>query len=239
MTSYKRVMLKLSGEMFQGDKDSGIDFAALKKTAERIKKFKEESGVQLTIVVGAGNIWRFRDSDGSGIDRVTADKMGMLATIMNGMALSKALNNLGVASVCLSGFSAPQLCEDYDVDLGRECLAEDDVVICAGGTTNPYFTTDSAAVLRALELECDVLLKGTKVDGVYSADPNKDDSAVRYEELTYQEAIEQNLQVMDSTAVAMARDNELPMLVFAFADDEALMGILKDPKLGTLVKSSN
>ncbi|PIZ73905.1 UMP kinase [Candidatus Peregrinibacteria bacterium CG_4_10_14_0_2_um_filter_41_8] len=235
MTKYKRVMLKLSGEMFLGSDEAGINFDQLKKVAKRIVEFKQKNEIELAIVVGAGNIWRFRDSDGSGIDRVTADKMGMLATILNGVALASAINDLEQSAVCLSGFSAPQLVMDFDAAMGREFLEDDTIVVLAGGTTNPYFTTDSAAVLRGLELNCDVLLKGTKVDGVYDADPMKNPDAKRYSQLTYQDAIEQNLEVMDLTAVALARDNSLPMLVFAFADENALMNVLNDNSLGTLV----
>lgn len=232
----KSVLLKLSGEMFLSDEQgSGIDFDALHKLAKRLVEFKKKNKVKLAIVVGAGNIWRYRNSDGSGIKRVVADQMGMLATVLNGVALASAIQQEGLSATCLSAFSVPQLVTDYDPVMAKELFEEDEILILSGGTANPYFTTDSAAVLRALELECDLLLKGTKVDGVYSADPFKDKTATRYSNVSYNEVIAKELKVMDQTAFALAREQELPIVVFDFTDEEALLKILKDPTLGTVV----
>lgn len=231
----KSVLLKLSGEMFLGPEGAGINFKALHQVAKRLVAFKKANRVKLAIVVGGGNIWRFRDSEGSGISRVVADQMGMLATVLNGVALASAIREVGVDSVCLSAFSVPKLVEDYDPVLAQEMFEDDAVLVLSGGTANPYFTTDSAAVLRALELNCDLLLKGTKVDGVYSADPEKDMNAERYTTISYDEVIAQELKVMDQTAFALAREQELPIIVFDFENEETLPKILKETTLGTVI----
>ncbi len=232
----KRVMLKLSGEMFQTEAGSasGIDFEQLKLVAKRLFDFKKSNNLQLAIVVGGGNFWRFRDSHGSGIDHVQADQMGMQATVLNAVALQSALRNLGDQA---QAFTAVQngLAPDYNVEDAKICLEDDMTVICAGGTGNPFFTTDSAAVLRALELECELLLKGTKVDGVYSADPNKDPKAERFATLSFDEVMKRKLEVMDFTAFALANEQKLSILVFDFANQETLTKILDKPELGTLV----
>lgn len=235
----ERVMLKLSGEMLQipgSETAAGIDFPQLHQIAERLYQFKKENQVDLAIVVGAGNFWRYRDSDGSGIERVQADKMGIHATMMNAVALAAALNQVGDQALALSAVDAPNLLESYDVGIAREMLAEGMTVVCAGGTGNPYFTTDSAAVLRALELDCDLLLKGTKVDGVYSADPEKEPDAERFDQLSYDQVIDMKLRVMDLTAFTLAMDNQLPILVFDFANEQSFANILSDTSLGTLIK---
>jgi uridylate kinase len=231
----KRVMLKISGEMFVGDKESGIDFGALKSVAAGVAKFREQTGLELCITVGAGNLWRYRDSMGSGIDRVKADQMGMAATNLNGVALASALMEIGVPATALTGFSTPGLVADYERDWALEMVEDGHVVVLCGGTGNPFFTTDSSAVLRALELNCDLFMKGTKVDGVYDKDPKKHNDAKKFEELSYAQVLEMGLEVMDLTAVSLAKDNSLPMLVFEFNDTEVLLSVLKNNKLGTLV----
>lgn len=237
MTSaYKRIMLKLSGEALSKDGASqGLHQPTLHDVAKRIAEVSR-SGVQLVVVVGGGNIWRFRDTKGSGIERTASDAMGMLATIMNAVALQAALESFGAQSRVLSAIDVPQLVEPYIRRKAIRHLEKGRVVICAGGTGNPYFTTDSAAALRALELNCDIILKATNVDGIYDKDPNKHADAVKYEHLTFQQAIEQHLNVMDQTAFSLCQEQNLPICVFNFASETSLAQAVSGQHVGTVVK---
>lgn len=229
-------MLKVSGEVFMNDDGGPFDHKKYERVAKAIIDLIKNEDVQVAVVVGAGNIWRYRDNKDTNMDRVASDKMGMLATNMNAKNLEFHLQQSGIGAIALSAFEAENV-DMYDVNLAREALNDGEVVVLAGGTGNPYFTTDSAAALRALELECDVLMKATKVDGVYTADPMKDKNAERYDTLTYDKALAENLQVMDLAAVALCRDNELPVLVFDFTDPDNLDKVYKDSNLGTLITS--
>jgi uridylate kinase len=233
--AYKRIMLKLSGEALSkaGD-EQGIHQPTLYGVAEAISAVAK-SGVQLVIVVGGGNIWRYRDTKGSGIERTASDAMGMLATIMNSVALQAALETFGSQTRVLSSIQVPQLAEPYIRRRAIRHLEKNRVVICAGGTGNPFFTTDSAAALRALELSCECVLKATNVDGIYDKDPNKNKDAKMYTELTYQEAIEKHLNVMDQAAFSLCQDSNLPIRVFNFTDVGNLKKVVEGEKIGTLV----
>ena len=228
-------MLKLSGESLAGSKKLGIDADALNSYATDIRELTDQ-GVETTVVLGGGNIFRGLQGVASGVDRVHGDQMGMLATIINSMALQSALEGMGVKAKVLSGVPVETMCEKMSRKRALELLSEGYVVIIAGGTGNPFFTTDSAAALRALEVRADVFLKGTRVNGIYSADPEKDKDAVRYDTLTYDEALEKNLKVMDSTAFALCKENTLPIIVFNVNEKGALYDIVvKGQMRGTLV----
>lgn len=234
MASPKRVMIKLSGELFAREDGFGLAHDALETVAKSVKQVVD-GGFEVAVVVGGGNIWRFRDTQDSGIERTSSDAIGMLATIMNAVGLQSALESLGQYTRVCSAVDVPQLAEPYIKRKAVRHLEKGRVVICAGGTGNPYFTTDSAAALRALELQCDVLLKGTNVDGVYDKDPQKHKDAVKYDDLTYQEAIEQHLNVMDQAAFSLCSDQKLPIRVFKFAPGDSLLKAAKGEKIGTLV----
>ncbi len=212
------------------DDESRSDLEFIKKTL--IKVMADGT----VIVVGGGNIWRYRDTKGSGIERTASDAMGMLATIMNSVALQAALESFGAQTRVLSAISVPQLAEPYIRRRAIRHLEKGRVVICAGGTGNPFCTTDSAAALRALELNCDVVLKATNVDGIYDKDPNKHSDAVKYDTLTYQEAIEQHLNVMDQAAFSMCQEQKLPIIVFNFNEEANLHKAVKGETVGTIVK---
>lgn len=233
MATYKRIMLKLSGEVFSGN-ESNIDRDTLDAVATSIAEVVA-SGIQLAIVVGGGNIWRYRDMKTVGIERAVSDGMGMLATIMNSVALQSALEHIGCHTRVLSAVNVPQLAEPYIRRRALRHLEKGRVVICAGGTGNPYFTTDSAAALRASELECNVLLKGTDVDGIYDKDPDMHPDATLFTTLPYQEAIAKNLGVMDQAAFSLCREQELPIRVFNFFKKGALLDAAKGEAVGTLV----
>jgi len=230
----KRVMIKLSGELFAREDGFGLGQDQLQKVAKAIKEVVDAK-FQVAVVVGGGNIWRFRDTQDSGIERTASDAIGMLATIMNGVGLQSALENLGQYTRVCSAIDVPQLAEPYIRRKAVRHLEKGRVVICAGGTGNPYFTTDSAAALRALELQCDVLLKATNVDGVYDKDPNKHTDATKYDELTFQKAIEKHLNVMDQAAFSLCMDQNLPIRVFKFGEKGALLKAAKGEAIGTLV----
>ncbi len=233
-TTYKRIMLKLSGEVFCGPQDYGINRPTLDAVAKQILAVSE-LGLEIVIVVGGGNIWRFRDTKDSGIERTASDAMGMLATIMNSVALQSALEALGAETRVLSAVDVPQLAEPFIKRRALRHLEKKRIVICSGGTGNPYFTTDSAAALRSLELSCDVLLKATNVDGVYDKDPRTNPDAVMYDELTYAKAMENHLAVMDQAAFSLCEDQGLPIVVFNFFKDGLLLKAAKGEKVGTLV----
>jgi len=227
-------MLKLSGEALSTPGGFGLDSTKLKEVAASIKRVSDE-GIQLAIVVGGGNIWRYRDSKESGFERTASDAMGMLATIMNSVGLQSALEDLEQYTRICSSIDVPQLAEPYLRRRAIRHMEKGRIVLCAGGTGNPYFTTDSAAALRALELGCEIILKATNVDGVYDKDPDKHKDAKKYDELTFQEAIEKNLSVMDQAAFSLCRDQKLPIRVFNFSDRDNLLKAAIGKDIGTLV----
>ncbi len=231
-TKYKRILLKISGEALAGDAKIGINDEVLKEISTSIKAVSD-LGVQVAVVVGGGNFWRGRSSEQ--MDRVTADHMGMLATLMNSLALSDALEQLGAVTRVLSAIEVRQMAEPYIRKRAIRHLEKGRIVIFACGTGNPYFSTDSGAALRATEIGADVLLKATMVDGVYDKDPKKFPDAVKYEKVTYDEVLKNDLKVMDATAAAHCRDNRTKMLVFSMEDPENIVRIVKGENLGTLV----
>ncbi len=231
---YRRVLLKLSGEALMGDAEYGIDPVTLARLATEIRQVSEQ-GCQIGVVVGGGNIFRGAGLAAKGMDRVTGDHMGMLATVMNALAMQDALEQAGVTARVMSAIKINEVCEDFIRRRAIRHLEKGRVVIFAAGTGNPFFTTDSAAALRAIEIGAGLLLKATKVDGIYSADPAQDPSATRYEELSYQDVIERNLQVMDTAAFALCRDHDIPLRVFDLDRAGALEQILHGQRIGTLV----
>ncbi len=214
---FKRICLKLSGEALMGGESFGLDPAVVSRVAEEIKQV-HESGIQMCIVIGGGNIFRGVMGASQGMDRTSSDYMGMLATVINALALQNALERIGVMARVQSAIPMETVCESYIRRRAISHLNKGRVVIFAAGTGNPYFTTDTTAVLRASEMNCDVLLKGTKVDGIYSADPFKNPEATRYDHLTYEMVIRDRLNVMDMAAIALARDNNLPLMVFSIKE---------------------
>ena len=234
-SKYKRILLKLSGEALMGQQDFGIDSDVLAKTASEVVK-QQKSGTQVALVIGGGNIFRGAGLAQGGIDRVSADQMGMLATVMNALAMQDAIKKLGINCRVMSGLKIDQLGEEYSAIKAREYLSQGDVVIFAAGTGNPYFTTDTAASLRAIEIQADLLLKATKVDGIYDSDPMKNPDAVRYESLSFNEAVAKELGVMDLTAMVLCRENNMPLCVFDMFEAGALEKIINgDKTTGTLV----
>jgi uridylate kinase len=234
--AYKRILLKLSGEALMGSESFGIDPKVLARFAVEIRDIRD-AGVQVGLVIGGGNIFRGAGLASGGMDRVTADHMGMLATLMNALALQDALERLGVYARVMSGMRVNQVCEDYIRRRAVRHLEKGRVCIFAAGTGNPFFTTDTTAVLRAAELGAQAVLKGTDVDGVYSADPKKDPAATRYDRLTHAEAITRGLQVMDATAFALARENRMPIIVFSIRDQGAIRAALQGEGRSTIVDS--
>ena len=230
----RRILLKISGEALSGDNGFGIDPSVLSNTAKAIRAVQNE-GVQTVLVIGGGNIFRGAALQKAGFDRVTGDQMGMLATIMNGLAMREELKAQGGKCVLMSAYGVPSISTQYSATLGREILDSGSSLIVAGGTGNPFLTTDTAAVLRAVELQCSEVLKATKVDGVYTADPFKDKSAQKYDTLSFDEVIEKQLEVMDLTAFALARDHHMPIRVFSMGKDGAFMRAAKGESEGTLV----
>ena len=231
---YSRVLVKLSGEALMGQGDYGIDAAVLKRIAGELEEIAG-SGVQLAVVVGGGNIFRGAGLARDGMDRVTADHMGMLATVMNALAMQDALENRGLHARVMSAIRINAVCEDYIRRRAVRHLEKGRVVICAAGTGNPFFTTDTAAALRAIEIDADVLLKATKVDGVYSADPVHNPAAVRYARLTFDRVLTEKLSVMDATAIVMCRDNHLPLQVFNLNNPGDLTRAVRGDEVGTVV----
>ena len=215
---YRRVLLKLSGEALVGEHAYGLDPKVVTRLANEVKAV-HSVGVQICLVIGGGNIFRGLAGAAQGMERATADYMGMLATVINSLAMQSALERHGVVTRVLSAISMQAVCEPYIRRRAIRHMEKGRVVIFAAGTGNPFFTTDTAAALRASEMECDALLKATKVDGVYSADPNKDRTATRYERLTYLDVLSRDLQVMDATAISLARENRIPILVFSIHNE--------------------
>ena len=218
---YKRILLKLSGEGLMGDKSFGMSAEVIRDLAGQIKKV-HDSGVEVCIVVGGGNIFRGAKEASKGMNRTVADQVGMLATVMNALYIQNALEAEGSPARVLSGLSIPQVCETYMYRRALRHLEKGRIIIFAGGTGNPYFTTDTGAALRASEMQCDALLKATQVDGVYDADPRQDQNARKYETVSYDEVIQKGLAVMDLTAVSLARENRIPIVVFSQHGPSAL-----------------
>jgi uridylate kinase len=232
---YKRILLKLSGEALQGsNKETHIDPAMLEQYSEEIKRVKEK-GVELAIVIGGGNIFRGGEADVLGIDRVQGDYMGMLATVINAMALQSALERHGLYTRLMSGIKMEQVCEPFIRRRAIRHLEKGRIVIFGAGIGNPYFTTDSTASLRAIEIQANVVLKGTRVDGVYSKDPEKFTDAVRYSKLSFQEAYEKNLNIMDMTAFTLCMENKLPIIVFDMNKKGNLLKVAMGEEAGTLI----
>lgn len=233
--AYRRILLKLSGEALLGDADYGIDPEVLRRLAAEVHALIDR-GVEVALVIGGGNIFRGAGLAASGMDRVSADHMGMLATVMNGLAMQDALEHEGVFTRVMSAVKINQVCEDYIRRRAVRHLEKGRVVILAAGTGNPFFTTDSAASLRAVEIGADVMLKATKVDGVYSSDPVTDTGAFRYERLTYDRVLDERLSVMDATAIVMCRDQDMPIIVFDINRPGALASIVDGENVGTRVE---
>ena len=231
---YHRILLKLSGEALSGMNGSGIDPDRARDIANRVKEVRE-LGVDVAIVIGAGNLWRGKVGLDSGMDRATADYMGMLATVMNALALMDALESMGVMTRVQSAIEMRSVAEPYIRRRAIRHLEKGRVVIFGGGTGNPYFSTDTAAALRAMEIDADVVIKATKVDGVYDKDPVKNADAVKFDHLTYIETLNLRLEVMDSTAISLCMENKLPILVLNLWDQDALKGALLGKHAGTLV----
>ncbi|TDJ35768.1 MAG: UMP kinase [Gammaproteobacteria bacterium] len=231
---YRRVLLKLSGEALMGKLDYGIDPDILTRIAGDMKEIVR-SGVQLAVVIGGGNIFRGAGLAAAGMDRVTGDNMGMLATVINALALQDALEHLGIYARVMSAIKVNEVCEDYIRRRAVRHLEKGRVIICAAGTGNPFFTTDSAASLRAAEIGADIVLKATKVDGVYSADPMEDPNAEYFSELTYDEVIERKLKVMDTSAIVLCRERGIPLRIFNLNQEGALLGVMRGEAIGTLI----
>ena len=232
--AYKRVLLKLSGEALMGSRQYGIDPLRLSEYANDIKEALAE-GIQIAIVIGGGNIYRGVAAASNGMERVQGDHMGMLATVINGLALQSALENEGVPTRLQSAIKINEVAEPFIRRKAMRHLEKGRVVIFGGGTGNPYFTTDSAAVLRAIEIEADVILKGTRVDGIYTADPEKDASASKYSSISFDDVIKKGLKVMDTTAFTLSQENELPIIVFDMNKKGNLIKILSGEEIGTTV----
>ena len=231
---YKRVLLKLSGEALMGNQQYGIDPQRLDDYAEEIANAVRE-GAQIAIVIGGGNIFRGLQGASKGIDRVQGDSMGMLATVINSIAIQSTLQAKGIKTVLLSGLYIDKIAETMSGPKAIEYLENGYVVVIGGGTGNPYFTTDTGSALRAIEIKADIILKGTRVDGIYTADPEKNPSATKYESITYDEAYNKNLKVMDLTAFTMCKENNMPMLVFDMNTKGNLTKVLSGENIGTLV----
>ena len=232
---YRRVLLKISGEALMGEQNYGIDVDVARMVGEELKAV-QELGVQIAVVVGGGNIFRGVSRSAGNMDRSSADYIGMLATVMNAVVLQDALEKLGVQTRVMSAIDIPQLAEPFIRRRAVRHLEKNRIVIFAAGTGNPYFTTDSAAALRALEIKADIILKATKVEGVYTADPMKDSAAVRYDSITYQQVLERQLKVMDASAISLCMDNNLPIVVFNMRQAGNITRVVKgEPGVGTRV----
>ena len=232
---YQRIMLKLSGESLMGQQKFGITAEMLQHYALQIRELRE-MGAEIAVVIGGGNIFRGLQSESSGIDGVTGDYMGMLATVINGLALQSALEGIGVQTRLMTALKMESVAEPYIRRRAIRHLEKGRVVICAAGTGNPFFTTDSAAALRANEIKADVILKGTRVDGIYSADPEKDPMAVKFDKLTFARVISLGLEVMDMTAFTLCAENNMPIIVFDINQPDNLRGIVLGENVGTLVE---
>jgi uridylate kinase len=234
---YKRVVLKLSGEALKGSAASGIDFSVLQFISREVQQLLE-LGVQVGLVIGGGNIWRGTNAEGTGLDRATADYMGMLATIMNGLALQSAFEQVGLEARAMSALRLDEVCEPYIRQRALEHLRRNRVVIFVGGTGLPYFTTDTVAALRAVEVGADIFLKGTNVDAVYSGDPRTDKTAAPYRQLGYDQFLADHLKAMDATAVSLCRENHLPILLFNMNKPGNIVRAVMQGDIGTLIKEA-
>lgn len=232
---FKRIMLKISGEGLAGTDKTGIDTAVVMKTARQIAEL-QKAGVQICVVIGGGNFFRGAKNAGKMMDRSVADQIGMLATVMNAMTLKSALESISVSAAVFSGLNIPQLCDAYNFRNSIKAVSENQVVIFAGGTGSPYFTTDTGAALRAIEMHCDILLKATQVDGVYDSDPRYNPQAKRYDEITFSEVLEKNLNVLDMTAAAMAKDADLPVMIFALNNENSIVNAVYGKEKCTIIK---
>ncbi len=233
---YTRVLLKISGEALMGAQDYGIDTETVNRVAKEVAD-AHAKGLQIGLVIGAGNIFRGLSAQGSGIERSSADYMGMLATVMNALAMQSALEQLGVDTRVQSAIPMPTVCEPYIRRKAARHMEKGRVVIFAAGTGNPYFTTDTAAALRAAEMDCDALLKGTQVDGVYDSDPKINPDAKRYDTLSYQKVLADDLRVMDTSAVSLMRDNQIPIIVFSLHEPGALDRVMAGDGTATIITS--
>jgi len=231
---YNRILLKLSGESLMGDKSYGIDPQKVQEFVEEVKQVYD-LGVEIALVIGGGNIFRGLSEAGQQMDRTQGDFMGMLATVINGMALQSVLIKNGVDTELLSGLKIDKIADEVSPLKAKKAMAAAKIVIFAGGTGNPFFTTDTGAVLRALEIDADAVLKGTRVDGIYDKDPEKHPDAVKYERISYDETLEKNLKIMDSTAFALAKDNALPIVVFDMNTKGNLLKVVQGAPIGTVV----
>ena len=236
--AYRRVLLKLSGEALMGDEDYGIDPKVIGRLAREVIEARD-AGAEIALVIGGGNIFRGAGLAAGGMDRVTGDQMGMLATVINALAMQDALEKLGAKCRVMSALKINDVCEDYIRRCAVRHLEKGRIAIFAAGTGNPFFTTDSGAALRAIEINADLLLKATKVDGVYDKDPKKHADAVKLERLSYDEVIAKNLQVMDTAAFALCRDADMPLRVFDMGQSGVLLRILRGENIGTLVRGRN
>jgi uridylate kinase len=235
--NYRRVLLKVSGEALMGSQSYGIDIATVDRIAADVKQ-AVDAGTQLCMVIGGGNIFRGLSGAARGIDRATADYMGMLATVMNALAMQAALERSGLPSRVQSAIPMSTVCEPYIRRRAIRHMEKGRVVIFAAGTGNPFFTTDTAAALRAAEMNCDAMLKGTQVDGVYSADPKRVPNAERYDSLSYHEVLSRDLQVMDASAISLSRENGIPIIVFSIQDSGALASVLRGAGRSTIIRDS-
>ena len=233
---YKRILLKFSGEALMGDGEFGLDADTLKKVVGEVKSLRD-LGVEVGIVVGGGNIFRGAQIEGSGIQRTTGDHMGMMATVINALALRDVIESMGMKSQVLSAMSIEGVSTGFNANAVKKQLANGEVLVFAAGTGSPFFTTDTAAALRGVEIDADIVLKATKVDGIYNADPVKDTTATRYQSLSYDEVIQKNLQVMDMTAFVLCRDHKMPIRVFDMFKPNAVIRIVQGEDEGTLVSS--
>ncbi|MAJ37826.1 MAG: UMP kinase [Flavobacteriaceae bacterium] len=231
---YKRILLKLSGEALMGQQNYGIDSSRMKEYAQEIKKVQEEN-VEIAIVIGGGNIFRGLAAAGQGMDRVQGDHMGMLATVINALALQSALENEGISTRVQTAIKIDEVAEPFIRRRAIRHLEKGRVVIFGAGTGNPYFTTDSAAVLRAIEIDADVILKGTRVDGIYNADPEKDEHAKKYNNITFEDVLSKGLKVMDTTAFTLSQENNLPIVVFDMNTKNNLFKVVSGEPIGTTV----
>lgn len=236
MAKYNRILLKLSGEALMGDQQYGIDNNRMLQYCEEVRVIASQ-GVEVAVVIGGGNIYRGMQSENSGIDRVQGDHMGMLATMINGLAIQSGMESVGLKTRLLSAIKMEQIAEPFIRRRAVRHLEKGRIVIFGAGTGNPYFTTDTAASLRAIEIEADVILKGTRVDGIYTADPEKDASATKFDTLSFSDAIDKNLNVMDMTAFTLCRENNVPIIVFDMNKPGNLQRVISGEKVGTLVEA--
>jgi uridylate kinase len=232
--AFKRILLKVSGEALMGEKEFGIDSNVLSKFAKEIAGI-QKIGIEIGIVIGGGNIYRGVENSSDGVDKVTGDHMGMLATIINGLALQSALEHQGVFTRLMSPIKMEEMAEPFIRRRAIRHLEKGRVVIFGAGTGNPYFTTDSAAALRAMEINADVIIKGTRVDGVYDCDPEKNKNAIKFDEISYQDVLEKDLKVMDLTAITLCKENQMPIIVFNFNCPGNLQRLMEGKKVGTVV----